>query len=373
MLYWYEGEILSYEDPLSGEDSVIRCSVRELTQNVEVTGVQMPLRVSHQDKPKEGSVIAFYRDSAATAKFGFLLSDPRPIRSPIAIETAEKAAQDGEKVFNEGEVALSALGDDDGFQITEGGQLWLRNSGDAILASGSYQQRIMASDSSDSIDIQGTNIDIYNQGNLITHHFFNIDSEAFTGISSLSLGLRNPITAAYITRLKCDSFGAFTIGAEDPALGTLLSGISYNLVPSLPLGPFVIPEIKLTAVPLLSQIIVNPVGTTINGGVITIAGGAALNAIPTPAAGVTVLSALTEIGPGPVTATGNFNVLGVTALNGATTITGNTTVVGAFETTVNTMNLIGVAVPTPSAVLNAQGVQMIPFLLNGVIRNILII
>lgn len=384
MLSWHEGEIIAYEDPLNGDEPVIRCTVRELTQNIEISGVQMPLRSGQQDKPKLGSIIAFYRDTAATAKFGFLLSDPKPIGSPIAIETAMKAAQDGEKVFVEGEVALSALGDDDGFNATEGGQLWLRNTGDAILASGSYQQRIMASDSSDSVDIQGSNIDIYAQGNLISTHFFNIDTQSFSGITSLALGLRNPVTGVYITRLKCDSFGAFTLGAEDPALGSLISGISYNLVPSLPLGPFIVPEVKLMSVPLLSQLTVNPLGTSINGPTINLAGPAALVGASAPATLVNILSALTQItglvdivGATAITGAtfiqGNTAITGAVEITGATTITGNTAVIGAFETTANTINLIGIAVPTPSPILNAQGVQMIPFLLNGVVRNLLII
>lgn len=340
MMQWYEGEILSYTDPLPGEDPVIRLAVRELSQNIEIDNVQMLLKSGHQEKPAKGSLIAFYRDSAATAKYGFLIRDALPLHSPIAIDTADLAIQDSELVFNEGEIALSALGSDDGFNINEGGQLWLRNTGDAILVSGSYQQRIMASDSSSSIDIEGTNIDIYTQGNLISSHFLNIATESLVGTTSMALGLRNPTTGIYITRLKCDSLGAFTFGAEDPLLGTLLSGISYNLVPGIP-SPLIVPEIKLMSVPLLSQITVNPLGTTINGATITLGGAATLSSsIPAPAIKVSVISALTSV-TGVVSVTGATSITGPTSITGATSITGFTSITGAAAVTGN-LNVNGI-------------------------------
>lgn len=358
MLHWFEGEIISYDDPIGG-DPVHRATVRELTQGVEIRNVQMPLVSSQQNLPKIGSRIAFYRDTAATAKFGILLSDPRPISSPISIETADKAVQDGEPVFNQGEIALSALGDDDGFSSTEGGILWLRNTGDASLISGSYQQKIIASDSTDSVDIQGTNIDIHVDGNVIASHFINMDSQAFTGITSLSLGLRNPTTGVYVTRLKCDQLGAFTLGAEDPVLGTLLSGISYNLIPSLPLGPFIVPEIKLMSIPLLSQVTTNPLGTSINGPTITLAGPAALVGVAAPAVLVNILSAATQITSlvnivGATAITGTTFIDGVTTINGATAITGATSINGATAITGAT-SIVGLLSITAPAVFSFTG------------------
>jgi hypothetical protein len=373
-MHWYEGEITAYDDEIGG-DSVHRATVRELTQGVEIRNVQMPLRSSQQDLPRVGSRIVFYRDTAATAKYAFLLSDPRPIGSPISIETAVKAAQDGEPVFNQGEVAMSALGDDDGFNSSEGGQLWLRNTGDAILASGSYQQRVMASDSTDSIDIQGTNINIYTQGNLIATHAINIDTQAFTGISTLGLGLMNPVTGVYVTRLQCDTFGAWTLGAEDPLLGSLVSGISYNLIPSLPLGPFIVPEIKLMSVPLLSQVTVNPLGTSINGATINIAGAAAITGVAAPAGVVNITSAVTQITGavdilGAVGITGQTSIEGATSIVGATSITGLTTIAGLLS--IGTLALPTVITPAPGA-LGAAGASMIPILVNGLPRFMLIL
>lgn len=373
MITWYEGEVLDYTDPAEGDTPVIRMTLRELTQNMTITDVQMHIKDNLQEKPKKrsatasGSIVAFYRDSAATAKFGFLLSDPRPIGSPIAIETAIQAAIENSLYFEEGEVALKATGSSDIVDATPGANLWLRNSGNGLLCSGTYKQRVVVSDESESVDIEGTNVDIYTHGNLLTTHGIHIDSDAL-GITSLSLGLKNTTTGVFLSRLKCDFSGAFSIGAPDPLTDSLVSGFSFTTVPSLP-GTVSVPECKLTAAPLLSQLIVNPLGTTINGPTITLAGAAAVGAAPAPAAAVNILATTTNV-------TGAVTVEGISTVVGSSIVAGDVNIVGTVVGTplISTealpgsplLSYLGVVVPAAGVTQLAAGItQKIPVVING--------
>jgi hypothetical protein len=313
MIQWYEGEIIAYTTPIFGQQP--RATVQELSQGIEIQNVQMPVVNGQQIRPPSqadtggrGTRIAFYRDSAATAKFGFIISDPLPLHTPIVIDTASLEASQNAPCFAPGEVAFAAQGVSTDTQINDGGMLWLRNSGDAALISGSFTQRIYASDSSNSIDIEGTNVDIYSHGNLIATHFFGIKDDF--GVTSLSLGMRNPISGVGYTTLECAADGAFSIG---DSLG--LSGIEYNLVASL---PFVtnVPQITLTSIPLISYLVVNTEGTLIFGPKIGLAG-------TTEITGDTTII-------GKVDITGDTSIVGATSIEGDTSIIGDTTVEGLF-------------------------------------------
>jgi len=326
MIQWYEGIITAYNTPGLEANPVSRATVQELTQGVLVTNVQMPVSSNKETLPPIGSKVAFYRDSAATAKFGFLLSDPLPIFSPISIETASLSLTQPTPVFQNGEITLSALGTNTSTSITPGGRLWLRNQGDAILYSGSQSQRIEASDATDSIDIEGTNVDIYTHGNAVEQHYIHIDDTL--GVTSISLGQRNPTTGIPITRLECAFDGSFTLGAADPLLGILLSGISYNLVAAVP-SPLIVPQIQLTALIDVSTLTINPLSTSINSPIINLFGPAAAG-ISAPADSVVINSATTEI-LGSVSIVGQTGIVGLTSIKGATSIVGNTSIIGILS------------------------------------------
>jgi hypothetical protein len=363
MITWYEGEIVSYLPQVETGLGILRAVVRELTQGIEIQGVQMPVINGMQIYPApanpatgtRGTRIAFYRDSAATAKFGFILSDPVPLHSPIVFDTATLALEQPNALpFDYGEVALAAAGIDNAAGTNEGGQLWLRNTGDAALLSGSFMQRIVASDSSSSIDIEGTNVDIYGHGNLIATHFYAIDD--VLGVTSLSLGMRNPITGIGYTTLECHFDGSFTIG---DSLG--LSGIEYNLVPSLPFVTLV-PQISLTSVPLVSELIVNPKGLTVFGPTIDLTGITSIDGATT-ITGATVITGATAI-TGVTTITPELNVTGSVAIAGSLAVFGS--IVAAATGTSNALTIIdleaafeyiGPIVPTTSPQAVLAGIQ----------------
>jgi len=320
MIQWYEGEILSIEQGIFGQ--MPRATVLELTQGIEIRDVQLPLTSTFQqrlpsqtDTGGRGTRIAFYRDSAATAKFGFVISDGLPVHTPIIMDTAALEASQNAPCFAPGEIAISAQGIQTDTTTNEGGMVWLRNTGDAALISGSFTQRIYASDSSNSIDIEGTNVDIYSHGNLIATHFFGIKDEL--GVTSLSLGMRNPITGIGYTTLNCNADGSFDIG---DSLG--LSGITYNLVPDL---PFVseVPQISLTAVPLESFLVVNLVGTQIVGADIGLTGVVAID-------GDTSITGAVDI-TGDVSVTGDTDIEGLVSIKGDVAIDGDIGLVGILS------------------------------------------
>lgn len=383
MITWYEGEILDYDEPDDKDDPVLRITVRELTQNIEITNVQMHLKDNFQERPlkktptSSGSTIAFYRDSAATAKYGFLLRDPVPISSPIAIETAILAAQSSDLLFEEGEVAFKARGEDALLTPTPGANLWLRNSGDGLLSSGSYSQRVAVSDSTDSVDIEGTNVDIYSHGNILTTHAIHIDCDSF-GVTSLSLGIKNPTTGVFASRLHSDMFGGFTIGLADPVLDTLLSGLSYTVVPSLP-GPVSVPECKLTSVLLASQLTVNPLGTSINGPTITLAGTAAIGEVAAPAVAVNVLAATVNLTSPLTTVEGTLTVVGTHVVAGDTVLVGTNparplitaeVLPGPLSVLLSYTGVLLPAAPGPQTAAGITG--KIPIIVNGAPMNILV-
>jgi len=315
MIKWYEGEIVSYNPSGFQTTPVVRGTVRELTQGVEIQNVQFPLLSANQIRPAVGTKIAFYRDSAATAKFGFIISDPLPIFSPIYYDTAALESEQGATVFDYGEVAMAAAGINTATSFNPGGKMWLRNTGDAMFISGSGVQRINASDSSNSIDIQGTNVDIYGTGNLLLTNFFNIKNTL--GITTLSLGLRNPITGIGYTTLEWNDDGSFDMG---DSLG--LSGISYNLIASLPLVSEV-PQISLTSVPLVSELIVNPLGLTVFGPKISLSGIMTID-------GATTITGDTDI-TGDVSITGDTDIEGLVSIKGDVAIDGDIGLVGLLS------------------------------------------
>lgn len=402
MLNWLEGEVLEVIEPLPGEEQVYRFSVRELSKGFQIDDVQMHIKDSFMELPQEGSIIAFYQDSAATSKFGFLLSDPRPTASPIAIETAVKAAKDGELVFQKGEIAFGALGNKDNlFFPVKGARLWLRNTGDGVLFSGSYQQRVVVSDSSDSVDIEGTNVDIYTHGNFLTTHAIHIDSNTL-GVTSMTLGLKNPTTGLFLSHLNSDTLGGWSLGIPEPTgiINDVLSGFTYNPLNLLPPGP--ICKITASAEPLAgtatSQISVHTLGTTINGVTISIDGPKALLGASIPATLLKTSSLTTTINS--LKSPGAINIFGlatkltstvltsvgspIITLGGITplapsliSISGLTTVSGIIPMTpcfgIGSVTVpVGPETPAPG-ILAALGVKQIPIFVNGVPRLMLII
>jgi hypothetical protein len=337
MIQWYEGEIVSYNPPGFGANPVLRASVQELSQGVQIENVQMPLINGQQVRPPSqadtggrGTRIAFYRDSAATAKFGFIISDPTPLHTPIQYDTAALESSQNSPVFSPGEVAFAAQGVNTDTTINDGGLLWLRNSGDACLISGTFNQRVYCSDSSNSIDIEGTQIDIYTHGNAIATHFFAIQDNL--GITSLSLGMRNPLTGIGYTTLNCNSDGSFDIG---DSLG--LSGFTYNLVADL---PFVteVPQISLTSVPLLSELIINPLGLTVFGPKIALSGIMTIDGATTITGDTSITGDVSIIGDtdieglvsvkGDVAITGDIGLVGILSINEVPGFTGSVTIAG---------------------------------------------
>lgn len=400
MIHWREGEILDVVDPSPGEEQVYRFSVRELTSGVQIDDVQMHIKDSIMELPGKGSIIAFYQDSAATAKYGFLLSDPRPTGSPIAVETAIKAAQSGEPIFQQGEIAFGALGDRDLFLPAKGARLWLRNTGDGVLFSGSYQQRVVVSDSSDSVDIEGTNVDIYTHGNFLATHAIHIDTNT-SGVTSMTLGLKNPTSGVFLSHLNSDSLGGWSIGIPEPTgyINDVLSGFTYDPFNLLPPGP--ICKMTASAEPLAgtagSQISVHTLGTSINGATISLNGPKGLS-VTIPATLIKTSSLTTNINslksPGIISVFGTVTKLTssgllslsspIISLGGVApatpsliTLSGITSIQGVIPMTpcfgIGSLTVqAGPITPAPG-VLAALGVQQLPIFVNGVPRMMLII
>lgn len=382
-IQWYDGTVESIQEPLP-DDKMWSCTVivrRPVAhQGTKVTGVQLPLVTGIQQRVQKGSKVTFYRDSSASAYFGQLSSDPPPISSPITHETAALALEDGEIVFDAGEIALAAGGSEAsevsslGMIPKLGGYIWLKNTGDAFISSGNGLQKMDCSESSDAVNITGNNINIQANGNLAFTHAFNIDSD-LVGLTSSSWGLMNPSTGIFANRININTAGAITIGLPDPVLDSLLSGFSYNLTPGIP-GPLIVPECKIKSVDLLSEITVNPLGTSINGGLISISGAVPLTGtVATPAAKVSITSALTTITGlvdilGATGITGDVSIDGVTTIVGATTITGLTTIAGVLS--LGSLAVPAVITPAPG-ILGAAGASMTPILVNGQPRFMLFI
>lgn len=364
MIRWYEGEILSYDEPTDKDDPVLRITVRELTQNISISDVQMHIKDTFQERPPVGSTIAFYRDTAATAKYGFLLRDPRPIASPIANETAVLGALSGTLLFESGEVALKARGTESFPIDTPGANLWLRNSGDGFLISGSFTQRVSVSDSTDSVDIEGTNVDIYSHGNLLATHAIHIDCDTL-GITSMSIGLKNPTTGIFASRIKSDIFGAFSIGLADPVTDSLLSGFSYSPVPILP-STILVPECKMVSIPLTSEVKTNPAGTSVTGPIINLI---STDTNVSAAAAVNVTSPLTTV-EGAVVMNGISTVTGSFIVAGDTTLVADDPLLPLINATAGIGGLLSYVGPTtpgsPGPQTTAGITLKIPVTINGV-------
>ena len=363
-LHWYEG-VVTYVNDIDPSTGTRTATITVAKEGRTIENVQLDQNSNFQTTVTAGDKVCFYADSDATAKFGFKSADGLPHNTPIWLEFLLGGKKQG---FQPGELVLSARGTAQGVQLigdagfsdkSKGSFVWLRNNGDGQLVSGDRLQRISVQNSSKSIDIQGTNIDIYAKGNLLTTHAINIDS-SLTGFTTLNIGCRNPGSGMWLTRLTCDFDGAWSLGAFDPLLGIQLGGFAYNLLPKLPLGPFLPNTCKITSIPYASQVVVDPLGTAINGQKILIAGLASPipNTLAAPAINIMMLAATVAIGAplteivGIVSITGNtaiegaFEVAGASILGGATNIIGNTLIEGNTSITgLTTLTAINFTLP----------------------------
>jgi hypothetical protein len=334
MIQWFEGYIadLSAADADPTKDNMRMATVQTWPEGYEFK-IQLDQVSGYQTKPSLGDKITFYTDSSSNAKFGFKLADSLPHSSPIWLSSDFQSGEIG--IQSRGTIQGGALIGDAGIgDISDGAWIWLRNNGDGHFCSGSGLNVVEVNDSSKSINIVGQNVDIYARGNAIVTHAFNIDSSSL-GVTTLNLGVRNPFTGLWVTRLTCETDGAWGLGAFDPLLGSQLGGFAYNLVPKLPLGPLLPNTCKITSIPFLSQITIDPLGTSINGPTIMIAGTATPipGALPLPALSITMISGNVGIISTATEILGTFHVIGATTITGTTTITGATAITGVTAIT----------------------------------------
>ena len=200
-------------------------------QGYEVRGIQVHLKKNFQERMIPGSRILFYRDTSANFKFAMLLTDPPTdlISPPIWVDSIEDESDSGRPTFEDGDVAFSARGRLDAFIPTLGSTLWLKNNGDAFLSSGSQSQKISVNDSTDSVDIQGSDIDISTIGNTVTTHSLTF-STSLAGLTSSTWGLKNPVTGIFTSGINISNVGSINIGVFDPVLGTSISGLGYSFL-----------------------------------------------------------------------------------------------------------------------------------------------
>lgn len=234
--------------------------------------------------------------------------------------------------FEPGELALRAVGTDATEFPQPGALLWLKNSGDAFLYSGSLTQYISVSDSTESIDINGSSINLESNTNIAAIQAFNITTNSL-GLSSSRWGLKNPLTGVFANSISISTVGTINIGLQDPLLGTLLSGISFSTIPSL-------------SAPLVPNVSV--IGLSINMTAAQIS-----------------LTGLTSF-------TGNVNIAGATTINGATSITGATSVTGSTSITGNlgiifptVFSFTGVVLPNTPATSAIGATGRLPVIING--------
>ena len=309
-LAWYEGQVTAIREPDLGSQTR-SCTAWVVSEGYTISNIQLPLVVSNQTKVGIGDKIVFYRDSSASARYAFSISDPTPIgqlngtvSQPISIETAGLALQTGEDNFESGEWAASARGSSAAALPTSGAFIWLKNNGDGFLCSGSYNNKIEVSDSTGSTDITGTTLDIYAQGNLIYTQAINFAQDLLGNIT-LNMGQRNPTTGVFLSSLSCGFDGSWVMSDL-----LTLSGIFYNPVPSLPLGPFDTPQIQLTSIPLESTLTINPLGTTILGPSISL--DALESSVTVTEEGTAILGPVLEFTAAPLESFMTINLEGVT-------------------------------------------------------------
>lgn len=228
MLEWIQGTVFKVNDPKSDDPFELHTlDVIDDEQGYLISRVQIPVINAIQDLPAEGSTVLIYRDSSAVYKMAVKVTDPRPISSPIKDQTAKDIIATGERTFLPGEVAFAALGDDSTFLPTQGSTLWLKNSGDAALTSGSYGQCISVNDSTESVDIEGTNVGLQATGNDIATHTLVLETNEL-GFTSSTWGLANPLTGIFTSGINISSVGSIAIGVFDPVLGISISGFEFN-------------------------------------------------------------------------------------------------------------------------------------------------
>ncbi len=319
MLEWIQGRVIEVQQPKKDDPfEATTLDVLDEEQGYLIRGVQTPVTVADQSVPTPGSTVLIYRDSTASYKYVLTVNDPRPVTSPIKDATAKDIIDTGEITFEPGERAFQAAGTDKTFIPTPGGTLWLKNSGDALLSSGSKGQCISANDSTESIDIEGSNIEILATGNEIATHSFELNTSV-TGFTSSTWGVKNPLTGIFTSGIDIPSTGSINIGTFDPVLGVLISGFGFNNLTKFTSVLSV--RHSITAANIALTGITSITGTT------SITGATSVTGIFSVTGATTLTGVLSA--SGLASFTGGADIQGGLAVQGATSLAGVLSVVGA--------------------------------------------